>query len=44
MSEKKEELVSKKVAIVLGVIVMILFSGIIVVFAFFHQKSRSEIT
>jgi hypothetical protein len=38
MSEKKEELVSKKVAIVLGVIVMILFSGIIVVFAYFSSE------
>jgi cell division protein FtsL len=37
MSEKKEEIVSKKVAIALGVIVMVLFSGIIVVFAYFSS-------
>jgi hypothetical protein len=37
MSEKQEEMVSKKVAIALGVIVMVLFSGIIVVFAYFSS-------
>jgi cell division protein FtsB len=35
MSEKKENMVSKKVAIALGIIVMVLFSGIIVVFAYY---------
>jgi cell division protein FtsB len=35
MSEKKENMVSKKVAIALGIIVMVLFTGIIVVFAYY---------
>jgi len=35
MSEKKENMVKKKVAIALGIIVMVLFSGIIVVFAYY---------
>jgi hypothetical protein len=37
MSEKKENMVDKKVVIALGVIVMVLFSGIIVVFAYFSS-------
>jgi cell division protein FtsB len=35
MSEKNEDMVNKKVAIVLGIIVMVLFTGIIVVFAYY---------
>ena len=35
MSEKKENMVSKKVAIALGIIAMVLFTGIIVVFAYY---------
>jgi cell division protein FtsL len=38
MSEKKEEMVSKKVVIVFGVIIMVLFAGIIVVFAYFSSE------
>ena len=38
MSEKKEDMVSKKVAIALGVIVMVLFAGLIVVFAYFSSE------
>jgi cell division protein FtsB len=35
MSEKNEDMVNKKVAIVLGIIVMVLFTGIIVIFAYY---------
>jgi hypothetical protein len=35
MTEKKEDLVNKKVAVALGIIVMVLFSGLIIVFAYF---------
>jgi cell division protein FtsB len=35
MSEKNENMVNKKVAITLGIIAMILFTGIIVVFAYY---------
>jgi cell division protein FtsB len=35
MSEKKENMVSKKVAIALGIIVIVLFTGIIVIFAYY---------